>query len=906
MLAALEERSDLILDDSSALWSAIRRLLHWSAPDTDKPQETGSPSEDQDEESVRERWSRLYERFTPENDVRKVAWLFAKGIKLPNPKSHRYDIRVQTVEINRLREEALQKFWKGPEPVSILERLALEVKEPEMLATALATTSFAAVLDDIMFEDSIGPALRSLLPRYAAIRQLAAGLIWLKKRIDDLLDAKRRDDVKAILRALSPWPQVWNVIDDLPDDLKRAYWLGVEFITDDNVPREDLERALCNMLDAGNVCWAMTNVAYSKTELSPEVVVRVLKTFAISPPAEANGFVNESTAPYMLEQLLQRLESLPEAETLHAQLLVDLELIYACITPEAHRPLRHLSAAFAASPQTFIEQVKRRYRRRHDPPLVLTPEEQEPIRQRAEAACRLLVAWNGYPGQGEPPQRAEEILHDWSLQVLRSLVAEDRASTGASEVARVLARAPDAEDGHWPCIAARRLLELEEFPRLSHALQMAKWNMRGMTRRSLGEGGKQERALASRYRDAAKAVALTWPRSADMLDELAASYEWDAVRQDAEAQITLREEGAEAADFEDRPRQPEPPARQPAPQLGIVNVEAIELHDFAGLEHLGLRMTFPVTSGQSAGEVGQWVVLFGENARGKTSIVRAIALTLAGADVAQAALAQHHAPLVRIGRDSARCKVISGGGTFSATITAGAAREVVACETPGGARPLLFGYGCRRSSALGRDGASAPSGPSPDVATLFGSSSHVHPASDWLQYLKRRASRGPVHEHVLRTVTETLCALLPGVERMDVTDDKVWCIAPDLGGRIPLQALSDGYLTMLGWLVDMIACWVRMAEQNELDLAGDFLARMEGLVLLDDLDLNLHPRWQREVIQSLKKAFPRLSFVVTVHHALTLLGAKAEEVCRLELREGQVVAYQPEGSSERGAPYERL
>lgn len=48
-------------------------------------------------------------------------------------------------------------------------------------------------------------------------------------------------------------------------------------------------------------------------------------------------------------------------------------------------------------------------------------------------------------------------------------------------------------------------------------------------------------------------------------------------------------------------------------------------------------------------------------------------------------------------------------------------------------------------------------------------------------------------------------------------------------------------------------------------LGGDAVARAEGIVLIDELDLHLHPRWQRVIVPALLDAFPRLQFVATTH-----------------------------------------
>jgi predicted ATP-binding protein involved in virulence len=74
---------------------------------------------------------------------------------------------------------------------------------------------------------------------------------------------------------------------------------------------------------------------------------------------------------------------------------------------------------------------------------------------------------------------------------------------------------------------------------------------------------------------------------------------------------------------------------------------------------------------------------------------------------------------------------------------------------------------------------------------------------------------------------------------------------------------------------------------------------MTGVVLIDELDLHLHPLWQWKLVETIRELFPRLSFVVTTHNPITLLGARAGEVFLLQRNtDGQVVVEQknlPEG-----------
>ncbi len=116
---------------------------------------------------------------------------------------------------------------------------------------------------------------------------------------------------------------------------------------------------------------------------------------------------------------------------------------------------------------------------------------------------------------------------------------------------------------------------------------------------------------------------------------------------------------------------------------------------------------------------------------------------------------------------------------------------------------------------------------------------------------------------------------------------------PRLEGRTGPLNWSDGYITTLGWSLDLIARWAHEARKSGARLGGSFNKKMTGLVLIDELDLRLRPRWQTRVIADIRKAFPKMSFVVTTHNPLTLLSAKPREVHVLERDEkGGIVCNQ--------------
>ena len=99
--------------------------------------------------------------------------------------------------------------------------------------------------------------------------------------------------------------------------------------------------------------------------------------------------------------------------------------------------------------------------------------------------------------------------------------------------------------------------------------------------------------------------------------------------------------------------------------------------------------------------------------------------------------------------------------------------------------------------------------------------------------------------------------------------------------------LSDGYHVYIALVADIAR---RAVMLNEVD-GADAPARVEGVVLIDELDLHLHPRWQRVALRGLRRAFPRLQLIVTTHSPQVLSSAENRHVRRLfdgKLQEDQV------------------
>lgn len=104
------------------------------------------------------------------------------------------------------------------------------------------------------------------------------------------------------------------------------------------------------------------------------------------------------------------------------------------------------------------------------------------------------------------------------------------------------------------------------------------------------------------------------------------------------------------------------------------------------------------------------------------------------------------------------------------------------------------------------------------------------------------------------------------------------------GGTQPFSNLSDGQRSMLALVGDI----AHKAAKLNPHLGAKVLDETAGVVLIDELDLHLHPRWQRQIIEDLRRTFPKLQFVCTTHSPFLIQSLRSGE--ELIMLDGQPTA----------------
>lgn len=337
--------------------------------------------------------------------------------------------------------------------------------------------------------------------------------------------------------------------------------------------------------------------------------------------------------------------------------------------------------------------------------------------------------------------------------------------------------------------------------------------------------------------------------------------------------VTLREtmERVPAAGWSISPRAKTRAGTPDETSDGVIYVRGVELENIRCFEHFGLSFE---------DEEGPYftTILLGDNAAGKSTILRSIALGLCPESDAVSLIKGLPGSFLRKGasRGSVQLHVRSTDREFSGSI-----RTSIE-QTPSGevirqvtdplnfpwARVFVCGYGTHRSS--GRPSSHQAYAAREAVGTLFSDSADLlNPEVVLLRRDQETRQR-------LALILKQILLLEGSEEVIQASDSGIELGGP--WGSQPLSAVSDGYRSTTQWVLDYLG-WQLFANR----LKG---ASVEGVLLIDELEQHLHPRWQRYFVQRLRAQFPQTQIIASSH--TPLLAAGVADVSR-----GQVLRLIP-------------
>ena len=193
---------------------------------------------------------------------------------------------------------------------------------------------------------------------------------------------------------------------------------------------------------------------------------------------------------------------------------------------------------------------------------------------------------------------------------------------------------------------------------------------------------------------------------------------------------------------------------------------------------------------------------------------------------------------------------------------------------------VCVAYGASRKPSAPRNVTFAES----DAATLFEEGTFLVNAEAWFRdstlAAKSDSSGRMARQH--EQVAAILRALL-GVDDLRLAGLDQRIPRPSLeaktdAGWLPVRSFSLGYRTTIAWIIDFAARLFERYPDSEAPLAEP------AVCLVDEIDLHLHPRWQRELIDFLSKTFPHTQFIVTAHSPLIVQATQDAEAKLVVLR----------------------
>jgi predicted ATP-binding protein involved in virulence len=144
---------------------------------------------------------------------------------------------------------------------------------------------------------------------------------------------------------------------------------------------------------------------------------------------------------------------------------------------------------------------------------------------------------------------------------------------------------------------------------------------------------------------------------------------------------------------------------------------------------------------------------------------------------------------------------------------------------------------------------------------------------------------------ILEFVREAICGMIAGAAnpRTEPNPDRFLVDLPAWSEKqtLSLDQLSDGYRTLLAIVMDLAR---RMAQANP---HRENPLHTDAIVLIDEVDLHLHPRWQQTVLLDLQRVFPNTQFIVTTHSPQVLTTVHQDNILLLETGPEGITAYTP-------------
>ncbi len=475
----------------------------------------------------------IYAELEPEDIVWKHAWLFKNGWvehSWEDIHEEEHDYRARDQRVAEQREAAVRAVTKG-EGTSGAVRLALSGNAPHVVGNNLAKilTSEIEQLGFIkliigMPEFLTSVKLQFLLDGFFFTLSAKQSVAFINK----LRVEVNNEQLVRMLCLCRFGRDVWDAVEASSNEVAERYWREVTASWSQQ-SEDELRYAVTKLLEARRGLTALQLVHLDLKSIESEQLYEILQAVPKSNEAEKGA---SSMDRHSIEEVFKALNS---RGTIGRSRMASLEFLYLEVFRHDRGSIPSLEAEVNDNPSLFCEAISIAYRSKNEPRDKELTEEQKHAAKNAYTFIKVL---SSVPGVDSSGAIQTDKLKEWIIEARRICDETGHRTVLDYQIGEILAHAPAADDGTWPCEPVREAINDLYSSDLERGLTIGRYNARGVVWR--GEGGGQERELAEQYESWAKACEFDYPRMTAVLREIVKKYLAEAEWQDNEAMIRRR------------------------------------------------------------------------------------------------------------------------------------------------------------------------------------------------------------------------------------------------------------------------------------------------------------------------------------------------------------------------------
>lgn len=524
----LEAVSSCINDISNSrneLRNALRKVLsnHRSSPEAD----WAFPEQELAE------FERIYQSLEPPELIDSFCWLFDDQVKLPEGVR---DFKERVQEILQHRVKAIISIKENYD-IEGLVQIAEKVEDPRQVGITVAEASILDSQEEqnifLLLEE--GKNKLSFVQGYIFHSSYKKGDDWVVDIVGVSKSQNWADNKIINLFLVLPQKKaMWDLLETFNEDIQQCYWEKVSIRFHKLLPEEHIY-VIKKLFQVKRFYRAIYTAYMSLKKIPPELIKEVLYRAATEKGAE-----KIPTTDIGADYIVGLFDILDKSSEIAEEDIAQLEWFYITVltSHNSNRPPRLLHMKLSDNPEFFVEVIKCVYNSESEEIEDVSGNlPDELIKQRGAQAWKLLNTWQAIPGSESDGKIDYATLKEWVNNARKLCRISRRSGVGDTHIGQVLAFAMPDENGNWPPEPVCKIIDETQSESLDNGFSCGIFNKRGVSSKTLFEGGEQEKMLAEQFKSYASALSTSYPRTAAILTKVAEGYKNKARREDQDASI---------------------------------------------------------------------------------------------------------------------------------------------------------------------------------------------------------------------------------------------------------------------------------------------------------------------------------------------------------------------------------